>query len=281
MRGLVPVLFAGWLATAATPAWADRLSLPSETREIVLADAVGAALAEPLRTGAAAALPQAWTDRLVGQLGPTYPAACRDLTAHWGPAARGRGRFTARRLANEAGNHFIALRCGVDSPELAEYADERLVVLRDQPEPRRLFLIGHRPDCEHCTELTRLQPISPLSTEAGAAIGIRFSVSTENPCCGGPRERHETSRIYYLTGRDRPQVALALTERREEGDHTDPERDFISIYEARIEPQRDDRGRVAAVVADYTVIVNDIVQKRGQVEYRWSATEARFLARQR
>lgn len=279
MRRWGSALLAAAVAVAGAPAWADRLSLPSDAREIALAADAGTALAEPLRgSDAAGALPQAWTDRLVAQLGPMFPTACRELTAHWGPAARNGGRFTARRLAREAGHHFVALRCSVDRPELADYSDERLVVLRDRPDGQRLFLIGHRPDCQHCAELTQLQPLEPLATEVGSAVGIRVSVSSDNPCCGGPRERHEVSRIYYLAGSDRPRVALALVERREEGDHTDPERDFVSIYEARIEPQRDARGRVVVVIADYTVIVNDLILRRGQIAHRWSATEARFSA---
>lgn len=282
MRRVVSALLMGGLVAASgLPARADRLSLPNETRAIALPESVGAALAEALHGDAFAALPQDWTDRLVRQIGPDYTAACNDVTAHWGAKAGRPGRLMARWLARAAGHTWIALRCGVDQPELADYADERLVVFRDRPEDRRLFLIGHRPDCEHCTELTRLEPLAPLSTAAGPAVGIRIAVSTDNPCCGGPHERYETTRSYYLLDREHPRIVLTLVERREEGDHTDPERDFISVYEARIEPQHDARGRVTAVVADYTVTINDVVQKRGRVAHRWSATESRFVTVQR
>ncbi len=270
--GLAVVLIC---ALAAVPAWADRLSLPNLEHRLPLTasarDRIAAAF--PPRGPLHAAVQRA----IIDQLPPAYGAACRDLVRHWGPDAAGTERLGVRVLSSQARVYFLALRCDSTRAEFAGFSDERLVTLRLDPGHEALFTVPQGTDCEHCTELARLSPNPALSTPAGTAAGFRVDRSADNPCCGYPDRLAERLHLYLLSAPERLYAVLALLLQRDAIDHTNPERDLVSTYHARVRFDADAAGRITAVQVAFDLKTDDRAARHGRIQYLWSPQDAAFV----
>lgn len=262
------------------PVQADRLSMPHLAYQAPVPSEVQASLEAPFGDRPAqlgSYMPNAWNRTAASLLAPTFAAACADVVRHWGPEFLGTDRLRFRFLGSGSQARYFAIRCDSSVNASADYGDERLAILWSRGSQLSLKLIPHRSDCDHCSELSSLALLDKLPVPGADAIGIRFTTSSDNPCCGLPDRLAEEAVSYFLIKPDGPYVVLNLIIKREETDHTNPEGENRSILTASIRREHDPTGRVIRLVQDTRLEQSHRPPKLIRETYVWSATERRFL----
>ncbi len=265
-----------FLALLLAPRGAEaRLNLPQRALVVPLsAEAANVARRNFVRTTSQAKLPADLQRLFIANLPRELRGACAGLMETWGNTLSGTEEWSVRALSREPTSVWLAFRCRTRFPDWKQYYDERLAAFRPEAGVLEFFPLG--PDAENDSSLYHVEFAESIVLEGVEGEAFRVTSTTDNPCCGGPTAISEERLVIYIRTTQGFKEALSVLTRREENDHDDVDGDTDTVYSAEVKYERDSKGKVASVVANFREAVNGKRRRTGRLSYRWAPTTFRF-----
>jgi len=278
----------GWAFLFVPFAAGARLNLPQSKQVVILReDAAGAAHAYFVPSVVRSELSPSLAQLLVNSLPADFRRACADIVGSWGSEAAGTEAWRTRLLSNVSNQVWLAFRCASPRPDLSQYFDERLAVLRLGPARLEFLPLGQ--DLENDSTLYHLEFAELLTLQGGEAHAFRVASSNDNPCCGGPESTSEERLVVFIDTPQGVSEALSVVTRRNDYSHSDDEEgDSEAVYKAEVNFERDSQGGVNGATAAFHEEVRQITwqagvsqpqlksQRSGTLRYRWDPASFHF-----
>lgn len=201
--------------------------------------------------------------------------SCGEAVEAWRSGAGPTATLTLRMLNRDAGGVWLALRCNSSRRDLAQYYDERLLLVR--PTRGESELIPFDLDAENDSTLYHIELQEELLTESGPAVAIRILSDNNNPCCDGPtRFKEEKLLMLASTGAGVKQV-FSTKLLQEQYNHDDVEGDTHTLYVAKVSLERDGRQQVETIVVKFSEEEDGKVRRSGVDRYGWDAESGKYV----
>jgi hypothetical protein len=264
-----------------------RLNLPQTQQVVTVPDDVVRMVVINLgpTTGAAPDLQPSAQGLLLSILPTDFRGACNDMIESWGEIAKGTAEWRVRVLLRQGDQVWLAFRCGSRAPDYDKYYDERLALLRLDTGKLELFPFGG--DAENDSTLYHLEFAEVLPLDGAQGVAFKVTQPGENPCCDGGDTTEVERLVIFASSSRGVSEALSVVTRENHYNHDDENGDTETVYEAKVDFERDSENRVTAVTA-FREEVKDIEWKGGTSEprlksertgtlrYRWNLGRLQF-----
>lgn len=221
---------------------------------------------------------------LIDLIPENYHLVCKEMISHWGTVAEKSSDFSVRIIFiknyeddNKSKQIFLVYRCFSSyTGYIDQFFDERLAVLRINNNDSTLSFLSHAKDCENCSDLSQINLDQIVSIKGEPLVSLIFSVSNENPCCGGPFQYSEERINYYLFQHDGVKQVASVLKHKEEYHHDDVGGDVDIIYDAKVEFQKNPKGDITHIISEFSIKENNQVKETGKIEYIWKRKGKNF-----
>jgi len=260
-----------------------RLNLSQHRESFVLSRSAAGAFGDYLATEVRANqwVPSDAARALLLDLPSRLSDSCGDAVEAWRSGAGPTATLTLRMLNRDAGGVWLALRCNSSRRDLAQYYDERLLVIR--PTTGEGELIPFDLDADKDPTLYHIEFQEELLTKSGPAVAIRVSSDNNNPCCDGPT-RFKEERLLILTGTGTGtgtgsgvKQVFSTKLLQEQDNHDDIGGDTHTLYVAKVSLERDDRQQVETIVVKFSEEADGKVRRSGVDRYGWDAESGKYV----
>jgi len=140
-----------------------------------------------------------------------------------------------------------------------------------------LSMIADGNDHEDGSTLSHIEMDQAVRFPGGPGIGMMFHVSNDSPRAGGPSLFKEDRLMYYLFQDHDLKPVVFVSKRHEAIDHDAATGDVTTIYEARIDYEKDAEGNITRVISKYSIRQSGKLVGEGTLKYQWNAEKAEFV----
>ncbi len=219
---------------------------------------------------------------LIRLLPRQFRQRCDAMVASWGARAKGSASLLTRplylkRASDKATILLLTFTCYSRAPGFGDrYYDERLALLTVRKSASSLLLIPGGTDCDTCNALSHIDFGDELAAGGDTCVSIVTAGSTDNPCCQSDSRTEDMFTRFYLLRPDQAALVLALPTSRLEKVRDAGGRDSTTAYRADLFFEKDQAGRIRAIVVSGETTFNDRTSLQSHARYEWNAKRKQF-----
>lgn len=220
---------------------------------------------------------------LIEMLPAEFATGCDETVMHWGSSAENipdlAVRAIYRRKVPEIGRTQVLLvyRCFSHYEYYVDkFYDERTAWLTIDDSVSTLQMLPHGEDCENCSDLSKISLENTLQAGREPLLAVVFSVSNDNPCCGGPYSYRAEYVHYYLVEQGGLRQVASVTRLKQEHFHDDAGEDLEVLFETAVELLTNSDGDVVEIVGQRVTKENEKITESGEDRYLWNQQLRKF-----